>query len=70
MRKAYLEQAFRNNIIPIGINAEWVEKRNKKGKKIDSKIQKQEGMDIFQSRKDSNLLVAPEAWKRIAGYKG
>lgn len=43
---------------------------NQKRKRIDSKIQKQEGKDIFQSRKDSNLLVAPEAWKRIAGYKG
>lgn len=43
---------------------------NQKRKRIYSKIQKQEGMDIFQSHKDSNLLVAREAWKRITGYKG
>ena len=43
---------------------------NRKRKRTDSKIQKQEGMDIFQSLKDSNLSAAQEAWKRIAGYKG
>ena len=37
MRKACLEQAFRNNIIPVGINAEWVEKRTKKGKELTQK---------------------------------
>ena len=43
---------------------------NRKRKRIDSEIQKQEGMDVFQSSKDSNLLASLEAWKRIAGYKG
>ena len=45
-------------------------KEIRKRKRADLKAQKQEGMDMFHSNKDSSLLAAQEAWKRTAGYKG
>lgn len=45
-------------------------KKVRKRKRADLKAQKQEGMDMFHSFKDPNLLAAQEAWKRTVDYKG
>lgn len=41
--------AFRNNIIPIGRNVEWVEKRTEKGKELTQKYRNKKAWIYFKA---------------------
>lgn len=51
-----IELAFRNSIIPIGRNVEWVEKRTEKGKELTQKYRNKKAWMYFKAARTQICL--------------